>query len=432
MSEKTRSQLWYADTSFDPELMPEKISSASNWFAKVREMRRDPTINLMRILFAAPALAAGWSVEADEGVPPDVIQDVEDQILPMRSHILRTGLFGCMDFGWQPFEKCWEVVDGKYVIKKLKPLLHDLTTILVVPKTGEFAGFRQERDEVDIKLPQTLLFNWDVEGTNWYGRGFMEIVESTYDKWLRTMKSADRYDSKVAGAHWVVHYPIGESIVDGVAKDNFVIAKEILNRLEANGRVAVPRRIIEFIDDVNQTTKEDHAWQIELISDKGGNTSFENRLAYFDKLKARAWGFPERAVLEGEHGTKAEAGEHGDFALTAVELRHDGILEQLNWHLVNQFLVLNHGEDYENTVRISALPLVDETKEFLKSIYEKLLANPEASIAMIDQLNFQAIHDKLDIPTGADSNDDDVEPEEPQGTTDDQVEAAIRILAEEL
>ena len=42
--------------------------------------------------------------------------------------------------GHQPFEKVWDVVDGRWQITEAKPLLPDITTIKVDEATGKFAG----------------------------------------------------------------------------------------------------------------------------------------------------------------------------------------------------------------------------------------------------------------------------------------------------
>ena len=50
--------------------------------------------------------------------------------------------------------------------------------------------------------------------------------------------------------------------------------------------------------------------EIELLSDSGkGQQPFTDRQKYLDILKVRAFGFPERSILEGQFGTKADVGD---------------------------------------------------------------------------------------------------------------------------
>jgi len=61
--------------------------------------------------------------------------------------------------------------------------------------------------------------------------------------------------------------------------------------------------------------------------------SFIDRQKYLDALKMRAFGLPERSILEGSHGTKAEADVHADIApnvfhvpgVPAVVQTHPGV-----------------------------------------------------------------------------------------------------------
>ena len=136
-------------------------------------MRRSNRGNPRRSLILAPVLASEWSVEADDA-PKGAEELINEVIIPMREHIQQTAFNGCIDFGWQPYEKVIDDSRSDWVIGKLKPLLQDITDILVDEKTGAFLGFRQE--EVDLDLEESLLVNFEVEGTDWYGRSQYESV----------------------------------------------------------------------------------------------------------------------------------------------------------------------------------------------------------------------------------------------------------------
>ena len=108
-------------------------------------------------------------------------------------------------------------------------------------------------------------------------------------------------------------------------------------------------------------------------------------------------GVPERAALEGQFGTKAEAGVHGDFAITNIEMRHKKIVQIINWHVVNHTLRLNWGEKEENTVWIKAWPLNDVVKRYLASVYDKILTSPEAASQELADIDAEALRDRLGI-----------------------------------
>ncbi len=322
-------------------------------FETYRTIRRQPTVSLARILGVAPVVAANWSVESKDA-PDERIEFIEDQLVDFHEIIMERSLLGGIDFGWQGFEKVFAVVDGRIVLRKLKPLLHDLTLILVDSATGGFTGFRQ--DLIDLPVGNALLIHFRVEGTQWYGEGLLENIRSTYDKWVEVDTGAARYDKKVAGSHFVIKYPAGSSPVAGVEVDNATIASDMLKAMEASAGIMIPNQVAKFVD---QLKDQPPGWDVTLLSDTGvsSQSTFIDRLAYLDKMMVRGLGFPERAILEGEFGTKAEAGVHVAVAITNMDLLHRHITRLVNWHVVDQLLALNFGEAARGTVWLSASPI---------------------------------------------------------------------------
>ena len=118
---------------------------------------------------------------------------------------------------------------------------------------------------------------------------------------------AARYDRKIAGAYLLLHYPsFGQGIDQNGAKlDNVYLAQRILDKLEAASGVAIGDVPSELApgQDPNQT-----AWRLEVQGSAGGQQQgFVDRLRYLDSLKVRGMLLPERAILEGQHGTLAES-----------------------------------------------------------------------------------------------------------------------------
>ena len=367
-------------------------------YTKVRRMRKDPTISLVRLMFFSGIIAAEWSVECDDPLYEDAVDFIHQNILPSRRLLLEKAALGCFDFGWQPFEKVIDIVDGAVKLKKLKPLLQDITKILTdydelaEEGTGQFLGFRQS--DRDLPLEKALLFNFDVEGTAWEGNSIMSNIEQPYDSQYALNDAAQRFDEKMAGAHWIVHYPVGNTPFNGKDTPNHEIADAILNSLKSSGSIAIPlgKGIMQDIDN------ESNGWKVELITAGGASFPFADRFNYLDKLKVRGAGFPERSILEGQFGTKAEAEAHSDFVITMIEYRHECIIETVNWHLVNQLLRLQFGADYENKVVIQQAPLNDVQRAMLKGIYNQILANPEGFMQESAVLDIEAIADALGIP----------------------------------
>lgn len=384
----------------DSESLDKPPKTSGKFYTKVREMRNDATVSLCRELVAAPILTAAWSIDSNDAAPPDAKDIIDGCIQPFRLHLLKTSFYGCLDFGWQPYEKVFEhdEMTGKLLPKKLKPLLQDKTDIQIDPSNGSFMGFKQ--DEILLDLDNSLLVNIDVEGTDWYGQPKMKSVEGAYDNWVICNNANVRYDAKIAGAHWIIHYPKGSTTINGLQKDNFTIATELLGQLQSSGSFVVPKFIEQFVGDANDAAGSDTAWKIELLSAMPtSNVAFIDRLKYLDAMKARGLGLPERAALEGQFGTKAEAEAHADFAISNMELRHQMMVQHYNWHLINQILRLNWGPQYENTVWISVAPITDMALQYIRKIYEAVINNADGFAAESLKLDMDAMRDRLSLPT---------------------------------
>ena len=324
--------------------------------------------------------------------------------------LVKTAVEGYIDYGWAAYEVVPEFHDDKVGIAKIKQLIQDHTDVLVNVYNGEYIGLRQTDyygSFVDIGVYNSLLCYFDIEGTYWYGVPLLENVRSTYLEALQVQQAANRYDRKVAGTFWVITYPVGATPYDGVITDNFLIAKRLLTAIESNGHLVIPRVVARYIDELNeqQDGPLDSVWKVELLTDSGqGASSFPDRLRYFDTLKVRTFGIPERAVLEGNFGTKAESEAQADFAIVLQEMRHAMITECVNQQTVDWLLTINWGESYAGTVYVKPTPLMDDKRMFLRDLYTQLLSNPMAG-AEVATIDFKSLRDALGVPetTGDDT-----------------------------
>ncbi|KKM98896.1 hypothetical protein LCGC14_1153340 [marine sediment metagenome] len=391
-------------------------------YAQLRAVRKNPTVQLARALLVSCIQAGSWNIEADDDVPTE-IKEFFGHVLSLREELIYNAVaYGKVDFGWCGFEKIFHTDGNRIMIETLKPLLHDMTIVLVT-KHGRFNGYRQNSMGWGVMNPQAgtvgpayplnipiekcLHIAFGVEAGYLYGMPLLENIRATMDMWDECNDGARRYDKKLAGTHWIVKYPPGEGTLDGESVDNGVIAAQILTALESSGSVAMPTTAAQVLQEiVNAEVGNLYAWSVELLDDKGKKqASFNDRLKYLDAQKVRGLGFPERAILEGSFGTKAEAGIHGDLALQNIEATDRQIVRMLNQQLINQLLVLNYGTEMIGKVRLVAAPLVDKQISFFRDVYKEL-SKTDADIDM------QALRDKLDIATevgGSEKDNDDDE-----------------------
>lgn len=384
-------------------------------YATYRKIRKQPTVAFSRALCVAPVVSGQWSLECDDDVDDDRVRFVRDQIMPIREPFIEAAmLLGNVDYGWCPFEKVYAAGNWEgqqlTLLRRLKPLLVDLTDIVVDQETGKFAGFRQpvpsgirSRDTwVNVDLDNALLINFRVEGDHHYGEPLLENLRKAYLNWDDANAGAERYDKKLAGAQWIVHYPGGSSKINGTDTPNDEVAREIVDSLEASASIVVPRKLVKWVEDLNQQAMSPpgvgDAWQIELKDHAAKQASFIDRMNYCDKQFVRGMLMPERSALEGEYGTKADAGVHANLALAIREIEHRHVTRLFQWHVLDQLLALNFGDDARNTIRVVASPLVDEKLAFFRELYKLVLAHPTASMDAFDELDIDALMDALGVP----------------------------------
>lgn len=363
-------------------------------YATYRTIAKHPTIALAETLSISPVAGATWSTEADDGVEDDRIEFIQGMFEPLRQPLVETAMRGGIHFGWQPFEQVFESRDGRWVVKKIKPLLQELTEILVTTETGAIVGYKQQRPKAAILPVDNILhIGFRVEGTSWHGSSLLENARGSYNDWVACNLGAARYDARVAGSHTIVHYPVGSSKYEGVMTDNTVIAQKVVDSLASSQIFKFPR--------IGKSTGKDlpPGWQIEILSDQTAKqVSFTARLEYIDKLLVRALLMPERALLEGHHGTLAEAEEHADLWITSLELLHAHITTMVNWHAVDRILAANFGEEARGSVRLVANPIADERRKDMREVYRLILQNPVGFAEAGGLIDIDSLMDAMGIP----------------------------------
>ena len=250
---------------------------------------------------------------------------------------------------------------------------------------------------VRLDAANVLHVAFRVEGSYLYGVPLLENVRKVCLAWQEADEGARRYDRKIAGATVVVQYPKGSSYDEhGVLTPNPELAKRLAHKLESSGAVAIPRDVAQLLETAGLDSP---GWKVELLAAGGSlQVGFTGRLEYLDKLKVRGILAPERTVLEGQHGTLAEAEAHADVALTQADLTHQYVVDQLNLQVVDRLLVLNYGEDTRGAVQVVPAPIVDAKRSFYRDLYKTLLANPNFQAHELSALDLDALKDTLGLP----------------------------------
>ena len=367
-------------------------------YKNYRRMRTVPTVALARAVFHAPIKAAKWSWQKADDASDDMLDLVKDNLDTMRPWIMHNALYG-MDYGHTDFEKVFEVVGGRLVLKKLKPLRVEKTKVLVEP-SGSFAGVKQEKI---VLAPENVLhWTYDMEAGDFNGRSWFENARTIWSAWEKTSKQLGRYTQKVAGTTVLLRYPQGDLKGEsGDVQANKKHAENILAGLGRGAGVAIPVRFFGWAQDMLRKGIDPTKlvqWQFDLLEPKAAHgKDFVDTLQHQERQLARALLVPERAILEGVHGTKADAGEHGDVFLTIAQEVLEDIIRHLNWYVVDQLLVLNWGEAARGQVWIEPEPLQDEAKSFLRALFRQVI-NPQTADLLENWLDLDAVLELLGLP----------------------------------
>jgi hypothetical protein len=370
-----------------------------------RKMRRNPTIAMARAAACAPLKMAEYSVEADDGIPDDAVTLVSEMLDRLWPTILKASL-SALDYGWSPSELVWGIRDGATTLERIKPLYVDITQPLVTTSTGRLVGVRQQG--VDLIGPKAYVFTNDSEADNPFGRARNENCrEFAWAPWTATAKRMADYFGKVAGVIPIMRYPAGQQQdgATGQLVNNEVTAATTLGNLGRGAGVAIPWDFPAWAEaalnrGIDPTALV--AWQIEFLETKGDHSGgFISAMRYYDSLMCRGWLVPERAITEGQSGTKAEAESHGDIAIAvAGELLKD-ICAEVNRQIIRPLVETNFGPVVADGVRMVPAPLVNADKAFIRNLVAAILTAPGNADLLFSVTDFDAMLDQSGVPKSA-------------------------------
>lgn len=375
-------------------------------FAIYRSMRENPTIALARIAATVPIRIAGFAVTNKDGTPEDRVAFIKEQMTGLWDTLIRDMLYA-LDYGFQAFEKVWQTTNGQWTYRKLKPLTPDFTQALVDKKTGTLDGLKNDRTILPIQ--NIFWYTYDSEGTNPYGRSRHDNIRKyAWHPWTLLAEKELQYGSKIAGVIPIIEYPEGNSEdADGAIKDNFDLAKSVLASLGSGKGVAMPNVYSAWAGDLARNgvdLEKLKAWHITFLETKGNHAEgFVKMLRHLESLMLRGWIVPERAVTEGQSGTKAEAQTHGQLAIAMADLVYQDMIRYINWHLINPLLIYNYGVEAQNTVWIERPGLDPAIADFLRTMLVKVLGAPGNVDLFLDLLDVEAIIDNLGLPKAKDN-----------------------------
>lgn len=382
---KTKQQVTIERDSTDGSI---EQPNGSDWYSRVDEMVKHSTIKFCRMLYVSPMLLTEWAVEGESEEAKEIL---EFGVLPHADTLRFFFADSLFDHGWAGFEQVLGYDEQRKinVVRKVKPLNHAITKVAVTEDTGEFAGFvngESDTSLVTLKADQSILISSDKTGFDYYGKAELETMTTEYDESIETRKDLRRYLRKLAGTHWVVRYPTGQTPYapnGNKLTDNGIIAKDMLTALRSNGAIALPLS--------EKSDSDEPEWDIKLLETSGGQTPFLEDLDAIDVRIIRGAGFPERTAFEGKHGTKAEADTHQGFGLSNIELKLRVALGWLNKTCCEP--LLKHNGFPPDAAKLTIAKLSADNRKLLEDVYREAIAGH-----VDPDTDYDAIRSQLAVP----------------------------------
>lgn len=373
---------------------------------RIEEISKIHVVELMRQMITISGSTSQWNVEADPGTPSEISELIEMFLEPNKTSIWSEGIDGWIKFGWAPFEKIFaEIRDAengiKLGIRKLKQLLPEYSDAVFVGT--DFVGIENWIDSPKVLVPpiRSLVLTLDKRGDNLKGRSLFYNADQSASYFMASISSMLRYASKRKGPKMIGYYPQeGKSYYKGVLMENYKVVEKMKDDLDETNIVFIPR-VSAAPSASGQIV---NPWELITIPETPFLTDYLNEFAYWEKAIVMAFGFPVRAIMESEYGSRADSVTGQEFAVQRVQYLVDSMVEQINKYVVNKLVEMNFGGQWVGRVRISAGDINQRTLANLKALFVNTLNTNYGQAMLADKLDWGQIAKDAGFPMAPESS----------------------------
>jgi len=389
-----------------------------------RWMLQHPVLRLVRSICVGIILASVWEFEKEDNEDPTIKDEWLDHVskvyTKLRWHLITDFFIPGRDMGWQGGEPIWEYEDGKYILKRVKPLNQDHTEILE-DKYGNFVGFRNNvqidnKASVDLPAPyKAWKFTYDEPGNGHHGRSWLENCRATaWKDWLDAASQIQKIGSKISGTFTIIKSPAGTfpgPIDQTTGKPKQISYKENAERtikglaegaagawfpslalaVDAKGNLDAMKVLAELAGkSLTSIDVVDHSGNAAAIG------PMLERLKHDEELMFNAGLRSARVGLEATHGTKEEAGVHTDTGTVNAETEDEGFARAVQ-HLIDADLELNFTPRAKGKIRIKPPSLVDRKTAVVRAVILAMMNHPAVALAISKCVDVNQAFRVLDI-----------------------------------
>lgn len=315
----------------------------------------------------------------------------------------------CVHFGHWDLEVLWARDTARGVtapvrFKSVAPWEAELQR----DKFNDFAGLKflngnSTDNERDARYVFHAAHGRQFNGLTGWGRGANAL--RSWWRYIKSHENADRIEQKASGRQMLMLLANGKtqknndgSMVEFTKQE----AQEFANSA-AQGKVLQAPMFAFTLQAIkgNKDLAAIPAIKIEPIDwgDTGPSLiASKERRAELAVEIVRAYLHPEREAMEGQHGTKAEAGVHGQVGVTDCELVGASLYDQFNQQTYNRYLVTNEGPQAAGTRYWKMSPLADPQQTFLQDVAKALFASPTTGPTLEARADLAALLKRVEMP----------------------------------
>lgn len=382
-----------------------------------------PTLTLVRGMITAPIVSgvptfqirtANGKVKTrgpivGDGISKDPLDQradlIEQMFMPLWSDFMFNNCRS-LAMGHTPYQVEWAIKNGRNWITEFADLPPEWVQLLV-DSHRKLLGVRPMANlsGPDLVGWNSFVCTYDNEGRNWHGRPRHENARQEWWRQLQDDLQGSKLDDKASGFTFKVAGPNQNFVVNGQTVSGEQAAQAIAQLLSAGRSVYVEN--FAFSTQAiakNPELAKGTMWDIEQFNLGNVGPSQDailKKLEYRDKRLVRAWGRPEREVLEAARGGigQGDASAHGDIGIVDTEMIMSMFYGQINRGPINNVLRLNYGQDAIDSVFAKAPPLADPQVDFLQKVVLALAADDQASQELLSLIDTPALMDRTELPS---------------------------------
>ena len=320
------------------------------------EMRQHPTLCAGMSQIKSPILSTNYFVS---GESEEIKNFLTENLKILMPELLNDMLYA-FDYGWSPFEKIYQVKNGKVYFRKMSPLTPLFVQILT-NEFGEFAGIRSQlKTQVDISKDGSAVFTYNKQYGDAYGVSRYRSARYPYNVHKFILEMCSMFYESYADPRYVIKAPQGKTknpITDKIT-DNIQFVSDKMENLNNGGakNITLPA----FPDGQAQ-------YDVKILESGRTGADYINYLEYLDSRMLQAILIPSLSVMPSDRGSFALMKEISQSFAFQYDSELQNIKKFIELEIFNPLLSMNFGVEYVGKYEWSYMPMTKRDQDLLRN-----------------------------------------------------------------